>query len=41
MEADRLEVFRKLLLERLSVLQGSFGSRLGELVDQRDALADT
>ena len=41
MEADRLEVFRKLLLERLSVLQGSFGNRLGELVDQRDALADS
>ena len=41
MEADRLDMFRKLLLERLAALQGSFGSRLGELVDPRDALADT
>ena len=41
MEADRLEVFRKLLLERLAVLEGTFGARIGELVDQRDALADT
>lgn len=41
MEADRLEVFRKLLLDRMAALNGSFGSRLGELVDQRDLLADT
>lgn len=41
MEADRLDVFRQLLHERLAVLEGTFGSRLGELVDQRDALADT
>jgi DnaK suppressor protein len=34
-------VFRKLLQERLSTLETGFGSRLGELVDQRDALADT
>ena len=41
MEADRLDVFRKLLQERLAVLERGFGSRLGELVDQRDILADT
>ena len=41
MEADRREEFRKLLLERMAALQGSFGNRLGELVDQRDVLADT
>lgn len=41
MEADRLEMFRKLLVERMAALQGSFGTRLGELVDQRDPLADT
>jgi DnaK suppressor protein len=40
-DTDRLDVFRKLLQERLSVLERGFGSRLGELVDQRDALADT
>ena len=41
MEANRLDVFRKLLQERLSTLETGFGNRLGELVDQRDALADT
>lgn len=41
MEAIRLDVFRKLLQERLSTLETGFGNRLGELVDQRDALADT
>jgi DnaK suppressor protein len=40
-EANRLDVFRKLLQERLSTLETGFGNRLGELVDQRDALADT
>jgi DnaK suppressor protein len=40
-EADRLDIYRKLLEERLSVLERGFGSRLGELVDQRDTLADT
>jgi DnaK suppressor protein len=40
-EADRLEVFRKLLLDRMAALNAGFGSRLGELVDQRDLLADT
>jgi DnaK suppressor protein len=37
----RLDAFRKLLLERLRSLESKIGSRLGELVDQRDALADT
>ncbi|MCB9688605.1 MAG: TraR/DksA C4-type zinc finger protein [Alphaproteobacteria bacterium] len=41
MEPDRLLVFRKLLQERLSSLETSFGARIGELVDQRDVLADT
>lgn len=41
METDRLDVFRKLLQERLAMLEAGFGNRLGELVDQRDALADT
>lgn len=41
MEPDRLLVFRKLLEERLASLESSFGARLGELVDQRDVLADT
>jgi RNA polymerase-binding transcription factor len=40
-EADRLDVFRKLLQERLAHLEAGFGNRLGELVDQRDILADT
>jgi DnaK suppressor protein len=37
----RLDAFRKLLQERLRSLEAKIGSRLGELVDQRDALADT
>lgn len=41
MEPDRLDVFRKLLHERLAMLEQGFGNRLGELVDQRDVLADT
>lgn len=41
MEPDRLLVFRKLLEERLASLETSFGARIGELVDQRDVLADT
>jgi DnaK suppressor protein len=40
-EADRLDVFRKLLKDRLAKLEAGFGNRLGELVDQRDVLADT
>lgn len=41
MDAARLDVFRTLLKERLAALEAAFVSRLGELVDQRDALADT
>lgn len=41
MEADRLDVFRNLLQQRLSRLEIGFGNRLGELVDQRDVPADT
>ncbi len=41
MEADRLVVFRQLLDDRLKALENSFGARIGELVDQRDVLADT
>lgn len=41
MEPERLAVFRRLLEDRLAALDRSAGSRLGELVDQRDALADT
>ncbi|MEQ1507171.1 MAG: TraR/DksA C4-type zinc finger protein [Myxococcota bacterium] len=41
MEPDQLDVFRKLLKERLAMLETGFGNRLGELVDQRDVLADT
>jgi DnaK suppressor protein len=41
MEAERLEMFRKILKDRLSALEAAFVSRLGELVDQRDSLADT
>lgn len=41
MEAERLEVFRQLLKDRLAALESAFVSRLGELVDQRDVLADT
>jgi DnaK suppressor protein len=37
----RLDVFRKLLRDRLAHLEAEFGARLGELVDQRDVLADT
>jgi DnaK suppressor protein len=37
----RLEAFRNQLLGRLRSLESKIGSRLGELVDQRDALADT
>lgn len=41
MEPERLEMFRKILKDRLAALEAAFHSRLGELVDQRDALADT
>jgi DnaK suppressor protein len=41
MEPERLEMFRKILKDRLAALEAAFVSRLGELVDQRDALADT
>ena len=41
MESSRLKVFRQLLNGRLKSLEATFGARLGELVDQRDALADT
>ncbi|MEQ1570952.1 MAG: TraR/DksA C4-type zinc finger protein [Myxococcota bacterium] len=41
MEAERLDDFRKLLQDRLARLEAGFGSRLGELVDHRDILADT
>jgi len=37
----RLDAFRNLLLGRLRSLESKIGSRLGELVDQRDTLADT
>jgi DnaK suppressor protein len=40
-EPERLEMFRKILKDRLAALEAAFHSRLGELVDQRDALADT
>jgi|SRR5688572_18553479 len=40
-ESSRLKVFRQLLNGRLQSLEATFGARLGELVDQRDALADT
>lgn len=41
MEAERLLIFRRLLMDRLAALETSFGNRIGELVDQRDVLADT
>lgn len=41
MEPERLEMFRKILKDRLAALETAFVSRLGELVDQRDVLADT
>ncbi len=41
MEPERLEMFRKILKDRLSALESAAQSRLGELVDQRDSLADT
>ncbi len=41
MNRRRLDAFRNLLLGRLRSLESKIGSRLGELVDQRDALADT
>jgi len=40
-DSDRLVLFRQLLLSRLRSIEATFGARLGELVDQRDALADT
>jgi DnaK suppressor protein len=40
-QAERLDEFRKLLRDRLAHLETGFGHRLGELVDQRDLLADT
>lgn len=39
-EQSRLEVFRTLLTERLEALSQNAGSRLGELVDQRETLSD-
>jgi DnaK suppressor protein len=41
LEPERLEMFRKILKDRLSALESAAQSRLGELVDQRDSLADT
>ena len=41
MNRRRLDAFRNLLLGRLRSLESKIGSRLGELVDQRDTLADT
>ena len=40
MEKARLEVFQKLLEERLEALTTKLGSRIGQLVDQREALSD-
>jgi DnaK suppressor protein len=39
-DESRYDVFRKLLNERLDALTRAAGSRLGELVDQRDMLSD-
>lgn len=36
----RLEVFRQLLQERLAGLSTKLGSRIGQLVDQRESLSD-
>jgi DnaK suppressor protein len=41
MDAARIDVFRTILKDRLAALEAAFVSRLGELVDQRDVLADT
>lgn len=41
MQAKQLEMFRKILKDRLTALETAAASRLGELVDQRDVLADT
>ncbi|MBX2796494.1 MAG: TraR/DksA C4-type zinc finger protein [Myxococcales bacterium] len=40
MDAERLDVFRKLLNERLDALTNKMGSRIGQLVDQRETLSD-
>lgn len=40
MEKARLDVFRELLKERLAGLNSKLGSRIGELVDQRESLSD-
>lgn len=40
MEGERLDVFRNLLQERLEVLSKKMGSRIGQLVDQRESLSD-
>lgn len=40
MEKARLEVFRELLQERLAGLSNNLGSRIGQLVDQRESLSD-
>jgi DnaK suppressor protein len=40
MDASRLEVFRTILEDRLRSLNHNAGSRIGELVDQRDPLSD-
>ena len=40
MDKARLETFRTLLQERLDGLSAKLGSRIGHLVDQREALSD-
>lgn len=40
MDESRHEVYRKLLNDRLDALTRAAGSRIGELVDQRDMLSD-
>lgn len=40
MEKAGLDVFRKLLQERLEAIESKMGSRIGHLVDQREALSD-
>ena len=36
----RLDVYRELLKDRLAALQNKMGSRIGQLVDQRESLSD-
>ncbi len=40
MEGERLDVFRDLLQQRLEALNKKMGSRIGQLVDQRESLSD-